>query len=339
MPVSDGTDRFRKQAPKLVGGEHPDWFWLVSGGIDSVAAFLLTKDALHENYGKRPVMVYLDTRVGLPVNRLYVEQLADAYGEQLWTLRTHEKFEDRIAKRGKYADRDDAGPPGAALHSDVQNELKGRQRETLANRVEPTIYVTGIRSGESEERASHPKGEVSRGIRYVKPVYELTKRECAEIILRHPECPIHPGWWWNHYTDCGCGSNGDPSENDTVEKRYPAFGRRIREYEEAIPNDGVKSMLGWDGLTAEEKRARNQGQRQLSLCGDGCQRRVPMPIERAFKVRCYGATVEEAVGVLYEETDLWKDYPVEQDLIPATDGESSALLTRMLNSQEVSRRD
>ena len=80
----------RKQAPKLCDGQYPDWVWLTSGGIDSVAAFLLTRDALHDNYGKRPLLVYLDTRIGLPRQRLYVEHFADAYDEQLWTLRTHE---------------------------------------------------------------------------------------------------------------------------------------------------------------------------------------------------------------------------------------------------------
>jgi len=202
---------YRKQGPK----PQPDWFWLVSGGIDSVAAYLLTREALHENYQKRPVMSYLDTTVGIPFNRAYVEALADHYGEAMWSMRTHESFEDRVAKRGKYADRDDAGPPGGSQHSNVQNELKGRQREMAASRMPELLYVTGIRAGESEDRAKYPKGEVSRGIRYVKPVYELTKKECAEIILR-ADAPINPAWWWTHFSDCGCMANGEPGELDKV---------------------------------------------------------------------------------------------------------------------------
>lgn len=314
------SNEFLKQAPKRLDGSYPSWYWLMSGGIDSTAAYLLTRRALHENYGKRPVMNYLDTRAGIPFNRLYVEALADAYDEQLWTLRTHEKFEDRIAKRGKYADRDDAGAPTGAIHTDVQNELKGRQRELLAGRDDETIYVTGIRAAESDERAAHPKGEVDRGIRYVKPVYEMSKKECAEVILRE-DAPINPGWWWNHFTDCGCGANGEPGEYDAVEERFPSFGQRIREWEEAIPDEGVRSVLGWGGLTAEEKRAREQGHRQLTLCGEGCQRRVPTPIEQAFKARVYGATIDEAVSILYEETRPETEYP---DLIPAADGGTPA---------------
>jgi len=259
----------------------------------------LTKDALHDNYGKRPLLVYLDTRIGLPRQRLYIEQLADAYGEQLWTLRTHEKFEDRVAKREKYAGRDDAGAPGAPQHANVQNELKGRQRETLNSRFKNLVCVTGIRAGESENRAQYPKGEQSRGIQYVKPVYELSKEECARIILEHEDCPINPEWTSNHFTDCACLANGDPSELDTVQDKFPAFGQRIQEYEEAIPDDGLQSVLGWDGLASAEKNAREQGLTQLSLCRGGCQRQVKTPIQRAFESVAEGtATRSEAAAML-----------------------------------------
>jgi len=293
----------RKQAPKLMNGSHPDWVWLLSGGIDSVASYILTREALHDNYGKRPLMSYLDTRVGLPFNRLYVEQLADWGGEQLITLRTHEKYEDRVAKRGKYADRDDAGPAGAAQHSNVQNELKGRQRETLAARLPNVVYVTGIRADESEKRAQFPKMEKARGVSYAKPVYELTKKECAEIILR-ADAPINPGWWWNHFTDCGCMANGDPSELDTVQERFPQFAQRLREYEEAaekVIDDDIRSMLGWDGLTPTEKDLERKGHKQVSLCGEGCQRRRDPPVARAFKARAQGVSISKAIDILHGE--------------------------------------
>jgi 3'-phosphoadenosine 5'-phosphosulfate sulfotransferase (PAPS reductase)/FAD synthetase len=248
-------------------------------------------------------MVYLDTRVGLPFQRLYVEQLADAFGEQLWSLRTHEHFEDRVAGRGKYEDRDDSGPPGAALHSDVQNELKGRQRELLARGFDNLIYVTGIRAEESHARSKTAKADESRDIRYVKPAFELTKKECAQIVIENEQCPINPAWVWNHFTDCGCLANGDPSELDAVEEKFPAFASRLREYEEAINHDGLKSVLGWDGLTPAEKNARKHGSTQMDimdLCGGGCQRKRKPAVSRALMARLDGATVDEAVDILYE---------------------------------------
>ena len=293
---------WEREGPKQGPRPNPDFFWLLSGGIDSVAAFLLTKDALRENFRKSPVAVYLDTRVGLPANRLYVERLCDQYDVQLWSLRTHEKFEDRVAERGKYRDRDDAGAPGPARHSDVQNELKGRQREKLANLADDALFISGIRAGESEKRASQPKGERTRRGKYVKPVYSLSKKECAEIILQHEDCPINPGWLWNHFTDCGCLANGDPSELDSVEDRFPWFAQRMREYEEATKAESVRSVLGWGGLTAEEQRVREQGHTQttLNLCGVGCQRKRDPPIKRAFRARLDGATPEVAIAELYE---------------------------------------
>lgn len=285
----------RKQAPK----PHPDWFWLLSGGVDSVAAYLLTKDALHDNYQKRPIVCYLDTRVGLPFQRLYVEELCDRYDEQLWALRTHEKFERRVAATGKFADRDDTGAPGGAQHPNVQNELKGRQQDKLADLCDgKPIYVTGIRAGESSKRAATTKGEEQRKNWYVKPVFTLSKEDCARIILQHEDCPINPAWTWHHFTDCGCLSNGDPSELDKVEERFPWFAQRMREIEEAAEADGLRSVLGWDGLAAFEKSARKHGQTQMTLCSEDCQRRQPSRVSRAFEARIRGASASEAIDIL-----------------------------------------
>lgn len=300
----------RQQAPK----PHPDWFWLLSGGVDSVAAFLLTQDALAENYQKRPVAIYLDTRVGMPFNRLYVEELCDRYSQQMWTLRTQEKFEDRVAQRGKYADRTDTGPPGGGQHHNVQNELKGRQRSKLAHLCEhKPVYITGIRAGESPARAAKPKAEEMDDAWYVKPVYGLTKKDCARIILRHENCPIHPAWLWNHATDCFCLSNGDPSELDGVERRFPWFAQRLREIEEAAEADGLRSILGWDGLTAIEQDAREHGQQQMNLCEGGCQRERQPPIARAFEARIRGATVRESIAVLDREAHTAAEADVVAD--------------------------
>ena len=85
--------------------------------MDSTAAFLLTKDALRENYQKTPVAIYFDTRIGVPLNLLYVQKLCDRYDVQLWTLRTNEKYEEWVARDGH---------PGPGAHGHVRNELKGR---------------------------------------------------------------------------------------------------------------------------------------------------------------------------------------------------------------------
>jgi len=289
----DGTERYRVQAPKQSveapgnppGQVHPDWFWAMSGGIDSVAAYLLTRDAIHDNFSKRPMMLHWDTRIGLPLNRLYLEKLADTYDEMLAPIRTHEKFEHRVAKRGKFADRDDAGPPGGAQHGPTRNEVKGRQADKMMTLSDLPVVVIGLRAEESDERAKMDKIEHEDGITEVRPVHRLSKRECARIILQHEECPINPCWLWRHPSDCFCLANGDPSELDRAEERFPWFAQRIREYEEAAEADGWKDVLGWDGLYAVERDAKKAGQEQstLTTCGGGCQREQDPRITEAFR--------------------------------------------------------
>lgn len=276
----------RKQATK----PHPDWFWSMSGGIDSTAAFLLTRK-IGENYSKRPVMVYFDTRVGLPANRLYLERLADEYDQQLWTLRTEEKFEEWVARDG---------PPGPGAHGHVRNELKGRQSSKLNTLADNPVHIIGLRAEESANRARFNKVEEKRRHVEVYPVHRLTKRDCVRIILE-ADAPINPGWLWNHFTDCGCLANGDPSELDAIDDRFPWFAQRMREIEEAADASPPEDTLGWGGLTAIEEKALRQGHEQMTLCGESCGRRtVTTDVEKALLSRVDGASIEEAVSVLDE---------------------------------------
>lgn len=261
-----------KQAPK----PHPDWFWLLSGGIDSTAAFLLTRRALAENYGKRPLAVYLDTRIGIPLQLLYVQELCDRYDVQLWTLRTHEKFENRVAGVGRFEDSDEAGHPGPALHTDVQNELKRRQWDKLTTLADRPTYVTGIRAAESDARASKPKLEHRRGAWYVKPVFELSKDDCARVVLDHPECPINPLWLEPHFGDCACGCMAEPAELVEAQANgFEWFVQRLREIEESAAFDDRTATWGWGGLAADDQRSLDhlEDDAQLSLCGPSCDRK------------------------------------------------------------------
>lgn len=277
----------RKQAPK----PHPDWFWCLSGGVDSTAAYLLTRDSLADNYGKRPVAVYWDTGVGLPLNRLYLEELCDTYDEQLVTWRTNQSLE-------RYVTENDC--PGGGAHVDVRKLLKGQQSSKLTTLADEPVYVIGLRADESANRARLAK--VAEKARHVEvyPVHRLSVEECARIILQHEECPINPCWLWNHATDCFCLANGDPSELESVEERFPWFAQRLREIEEAAEADGLRGTLGWDGLRAVEKKAVRQGQQQMTLCGQGCQRRREPSVAQAFRARIQGASSAEAIAILDE---------------------------------------
>jgi len=291
------SDDYRQRAPGRAS-DQPDWFWSLSGGIDSVAAFLATYEALRSsdsggNFAKAPVGIYLDTRIGVPLNRLYVEQLTDWAGVHLWTLRTDESFLEWLRRDGA---------PGGGAHQEVRNELKDRQVSKLTTLADDPVYVLGIAADESDTRAEFDKVREMRRHTEVYPVHRMTRKERAELILRSG-CPRNP--LWAHpsvITDCGCLANGDPSELRKTVELFPAFGQRLKEWEESINHDGLESTLGWDGLTATEKDAKRNGHEQatLPMCAEGCTRERDPAVVRAFRADAHGATVEESVSILYE---------------------------------------
>ena len=288
-------------APKQAPGKpetHPDWVISLSGGIDSAAAAIMAIDAIETrqaggNFAKKPFAIYLDTRVGVPLNRIYAEQLCDWPGVQLWTLRTDESFLEWLQRDGA---------PGAGAHQEVRNELKDRQVSLLTSKLNNPYYVLGISADESETRAAFPKvREMKRHVE-VYPVHRLSRKKRVEIILRS-DCPRNPLWEKRGViADCGCLANGDPSELDKTAEHFPEFAGRLREWEESITHDGLKGTLGWNGLSAEEQRAKkaNQEQTTLPMCSEGCSRERDPAEVRAFKARSNGATIDEAVSILYE---------------------------------------
>jgi len=289
----------RKQAPGRPEN-HPDYFVSLSGGIDSVAALTTVADAIETrqaggNFAKKPVAIYLDTRTGAPLNRIYCEQLCDHFDIQLWTLRTDEKFEEWLARDGA---------PGSGAHQEVRNELKDRQVSKLVSLANNPHMILGIAADESDTRAAFPKIREMPRHTEVYPVHRLSRKKRVEIILRS-DAPRNP--LWQHpaaIKDCGCLCNGDPSELKTTADLFPQYAGRLKEWEEAIDHDGLKGTLGWNGLTAEEKRAKEQGQTQatLPMCSDGCQReRIPAVVQ-AFRADAHGATTEECVSILYSES-------------------------------------
>lgn len=276
---------------------HPDWVLSLSGGVDSVAASITAIQAIETNqsggnFAKKPLAAYLDTRIGVPLNRIYAEQFCDWLGVQLWTLRTDEDFLEWLRRDGA---------PGAGAHQEVRNELKDRQVSLLTSKLDNPTYILGISADESDTRAGFDKVREMRRHTEVYPVHRLSRKERVEIILRSG-APINPLWTIRGViTDCGCLANGDPSELKTTIDHFPEFGQRLKEWQESINHDGLKGTLGWSGLTAEEQRAKEQNQEQatLPMCAEGCARETDPAEVRAFKARSRGATVDESVSILY----------------------------------------
>jgi len=277
----------------------PDWIISLSGGIDSTAAALCAIDALETyqadgNFKRKPLAIYCDTRIGNPLNRIYVEELADWLDVQLWTLRTDEKFEAQL-------DEEDA--PGAGKHPDTRNRLKLRQTDKLITLADNPHIVMGIAADESPQRANRRKVMEKRRHVEVYPVHRVPRKRRVEMVLRS-DCPRNPLWEQpDVIADCGCLCNGDPSELDATIAEYPAFGNRLKSYEEAYCSDKLTGNLGWDGLSANDKSATRAGQEQtrLSFCTEGCRVAQDPAEVKALEARRKGATIEQAVSILYRD--------------------------------------
>lgn len=240
-----------------------DWFYLMSGGKDSVAAALMADKAIQQNYQKTPVAVYLDTTVGIPANRIYVEELCDRMGWQLWTLRTHEHYRDRVQENGC---------PGPADHSRTYNVLKGRQLSKLTTVATNPVFVTGINKHESRQRAQSGKADKKQRRWHVKPIFTLTDGEIREYVEQH--APVtNPLWDTNYFQDCACGAMATPEELiDAAGDGFGWFVQRIREYAESAEFQDKRGTWGWGGASEKMQRAldHENDNDQMTLCGESC---------------------------------------------------------------------
>jgi 3'-phosphoadenosine 5'-phosphosulfate sulfotransferase (PAPS reductase)/FAD synthetase len=239
---------------------------LASGGMDStVAAHLSVTE------GPCDLLVYLDTGTGLDSNREYVEELADAWGVQLWTLRTQKNFDEMVIEDGFY---------GPSMHPMLFRSLKERQLGRLAtmtagrgNQTDLHCW-TGVRSDESDRRAKTVNSE-SHGARwtYHAPIADWTKEDCREYMNEH-DLPRNPLWDTLHRSgDCFCGAYASFSEVlDLRAAGEDDHADWIRELEEQVDLDEKqeRERWGWGGMNPDEqKRARaEQDDDQMLLCAN-----------------------------------------------------------------------
>jgi len=243
---------------------------LVSGGMDSAVAARVAVEK-----GPADLLVYLDTRTGLRENREYCERLADYLGVQLWTLRTHEDYEEQVKETGF---------PGPAQHLTQYTALKERQISRLAtlssgrgNSSDLHLW-TGVRSDESERRMEHVEPE-SEGPRWIwhAPIHDWSKQDCKEYVDEHdiPENEL-----WNtlgRSGDCFCGCFASPEERlDLRAAECDEHADWIKDLESRVNLDvkQERETWGWGALSDDEQmreRAENDDKQMLlcSTCGWG----------------------------------------------------------------------
>ena len=212
-----------------------------------------------ENDRKNPVVVYLDTTIGIEENHEYVQNLCDEFGWQLWTLRTHESFERMVEKYGF---------PGPSKHTIAYAYLKERQLSKLASVAEDPHFYTGIRANESQRRMGNAKRKQEKlGAVWHSEIIDWSLGRVKDYIMDH-DLPENPLWDKGHFKDCGCGAFGSPEELIELQADYPEMYDKIKELEESLDRDDERTKWGWDALSETELRkirAENDDM-QMTLC-------------------------------------------------------------------------
>lgn len=265
VPTTDDENEHRHNGA-------PDKFVLCSGGVNSVAmAHKMLEEVWTDDYGawnKRPVVVFADTTIGLSSQRLYVQLLCDHYGWQMWTLRTHQNFEDHAEDEGFY---------GNQQHSKIFNVLKGRQFQTLATKSgNPHLYFGSL----IEEKGDHVERKTWRddlGAYTHNPILEWSEQDCVDY-LRDRGVPYNPNWEASHFTDCGCGATASREELIELEAEgYEVFAEKLRDIEERVETGDKRETWAWGSFSPDEQQwmdAENDDD-QMQLCdlacgGDNC---------------------------------------------------------------------
>lgn len=231
---------------------------LVSGGMDSTVAAARAVEIAP----KIDLLAYLDTGTGLDANREYVETLADALGVQLWTLRTHVDYEDRVREHGF---------PGPSRHAIMYRSLKERQIGKLATVTgdRELVLWTGVRSSESARRMAHVERvqETDRWT-WVAPIHDWGKGDCRDY-LDAEELPRNDLWsTLGRSGDCYCGCFGTREELLDLEAVGEGdHAEWLRSLEEETDADDETALWAWASLSAHEQRAeRVSGDGQMTLC-------------------------------------------------------------------------
>lgn len=245
----------------------PDRFLLCSGGVNSVAmTYKMIEEVWTDDWSawnKRPIVVFLDTTLGLSSQRAYVEMLCDEYGWQLWKLRTHEDFEEHTHEKGFH---------GYSQHGGIFNLIKGRQLSKLATVAGNPHFYFGSMIDEKGDHVERFNFDETIGAYTHNPILHWTDEKCVEY-LRDREVPYNPNWEANHFTDCGCGATASRAELLELEAEgYHVFAQKLRELEERVERDDDRDKWAWQSFDADEQEwlEENGGIEQIACGGRDC---------------------------------------------------------------------
>ena len=207
---------------------------LVSGGNDStVTGHLAARSGLPID-----AIAHINTGIGVEETREYVRSFARWVGLPLIEKHAPRAYEDLVMEYGF---------PGPAAHRYMYSWLKERplrelRREAQEGANRRVVFITGVRSSESQRRMGHvePVQRLDNTV-WVAPIREFTHRDIWNYREQH-SLPSNEVVAALHMSgECLCGAFSKPGELEWVESFYPAVVQRIRRLERRAHDAGVKS--------------------------------------------------------------------------------------------------
>jgi len=236
---------------------------LCSGGQDSTVA---THVAMTEY--DADIVVYLDTGTGLGDNLRFIQEYCDSQGWPLWTLRTHESYEEMVAENGY---------PGPSRHYLYYRNLKERQLQKLSANTQGHLHLyTGVRSKESQRRMRTVSPEDQRADgrwTWHAPIHDWTDEDCEEYIDEH-EIAENDLWTeLGRSGDCYCGCFGDRTELLDLEAvGYADHAEWLRGLD--VPDDCPRDQQVWAGGNWTREDWAEWDDQQMTLCSS-CSPALP----------------------------------------------------------------
>ena len=207
---------------------------LVSGGNDSsVVAHLAAQ------FGPRlDALVHINTGIGVEETREFVRSYAQWMEMPLIEKHSPRSYEDLVMQYGF---------PGPAAHRYMYVWLKERplrevRREAQQGKNRRVMFITGVRSSESQRRMGHvePIQRLDNMV-WVAPIRSFDFKDIWAYKAEH-ELPNNEVVAHLHMSgECLCGAFAKPQELEWLEVVYPEVARRIRDLEKRAHYAGLKS--------------------------------------------------------------------------------------------------
>ena len=222
---------------------------LFSGGHDSLVSTHKMMLA-----GETGTVLHIDTGIGIPETREYVERVCEEQGWPLKVVSSDFDYEGIVTEYGF---------PGPGVHIIMYSKLKERALRKVARwHDDKPHFYTGVRKQESERRFRTLTDRVQEAGQWVwhAPILHHSQEDVDNWIDRVglPRSPVKETF--HHSGECLCGAFGNRTEELVLlEAHYPETADRIKSLEEAVREeygaDDPRSWWGHGGMADPDLRA------------------------------------------------------------------------------------